>query len=392
MRPIANGSRYGQSGNLDYIRLFKSFEMKEHKTPSLNIYLTGGFLGSGKTTAIVNACKQLIKEDRRVAVITNDQGDQQVDSGYLQGLLIPNAEVANGCFCCNYDALEEHILRLRDSALPEIVFAESVGSCTDLVATIAKPFALFHPEFRTVISVFADASLLYSIIMGTSLFIEESVQYIYKKQLEEADVLIINKIDLLNEDETAAIKKLIEESYPGKTTLLQDSFNEKDINHWLKTLADFPVPPARASLALDYDVYGEGEAALAWLDQKVSIHTVMPLAVDEAINFAGFIYRKIKKAGYTIGHLKFLLSDDNWVEKISDTTSGQSDKPIYTGHSCKHLSLLINARVQTTPQILKQIISDAILETMAGSTCRIVTEKENAFQPGYPKPLHRIAE
>jgi G3E family GTPase len=97
-------------------------KMKKHKIPSLTIYLTGGFLGSGKTTAIVNACKQLIKQQKKVAVITNDQGDQQVDSGYLQSLSIPNAEVANGCFCCNYDALEKNILQLNDSSFPEIIF------------------------------------------------------------------------------------------------------------------------------------------------------------------------------------------------------------------------------------------------------------------------------
>jgi G3E family GTPase len=45
----------------------------------MKLFLIGGFLGSGKTTAIVNACQHLIKKDQRVAVITNDQGDQQVD-------------------------------------------------------------------------------------------------------------------------------------------------------------------------------------------------------------------------------------------------------------------------------------------------------------------------
>jgi G3E family GTPase len=42
------------------------------------------FLGSGKTTAIVNACQHLIKKDQRVVVITNDQGDQQVDNAFVK--------------------------------------------------------------------------------------------------------------------------------------------------------------------------------------------------------------------------------------------------------------------------------------------------------------------
>lgn len=46
----------------------------------MKLVLIGGFLGSGKTTAIVNASAQLIRDAKKVAVITNDQGDQQVDT------------------------------------------------------------------------------------------------------------------------------------------------------------------------------------------------------------------------------------------------------------------------------------------------------------------------
>src|SRR3954454_17979242 len=110
-------------------------------TKPLHIYLVGGFLGSGKTTAIANACLRLINAEKKVAVITNDQGDQLVDSRYFQNISINNAEVFNGCFCCNYNALNKHILELKNTASTEIVFAESVGSCLELVGTIANPFA-----------------------------------------------------------------------------------------------------------------------------------------------------------------------------------------------------------------------------------------------------------
>src|SRR5690348_12261831 len=79
---------------------------------SLEIFLVGGFLGSGKTTAVSNACLQLISRHKKVAVITNDQGEELVDSSYMQNLSISNEEVFNGCFCCNYNDLDEHILKL----------------------------------------------------------------------------------------------------------------------------------------------------------------------------------------------------------------------------------------------------------------------------------------
>jgi G3E family GTPase len=359
----------------------------------VTIYLAGGFLGSGKTTAIINACRHLISAGKKAAVITNDQGDQQVDSGYLRGLLVPNAEVANGCFCCNYDALEKHILHFNESVLPEIIFAESVGSCTDLVATIAKPFALFHPELRIVISVFADAPLLYSIATGTSCFIEESVRYIYQKQLEEADILVMNKTDLLSVNELNGLKEFISNTYEGKTILYQDSYNENDIQKWLSTAGKFHIPRSRQSLDLDYDIYGAGEAALAWLDKAIFINTANPVAVNTAIRLAENIYNKIRKAGYTIGHLKFLLDDsEGWITKISYTSGGRRNDDSASLHNTRHVSFLINARVQTTPEVLQELVTAAIHEIMMETGCRITTGKENSFVPGYPKPVHRIAK
>lgn len=358
----------------------------------MNFYLVNGFLGSGKTTAIANACKLLTAQSMKVAVITNDQGTQQVDSAYMQALTLPNAEVVNGCFCCRYNELEKAIAALKISAQPEIIFAESVGSCTDLIATIVKPFLLNHYKTKVVISVFADACLLHSIMKGNACFIEDAIQYIYKKQLEEADILIINKTDLLEKEELLYVKQIIEASYPAKKIIFQNSYNENDLYNWLQLLKTFTVPDHRCSLDIDYNTYASGEAALAWLDQKISIHTINPVAADTALQLTDSIYEKIKFAGYAIGHLKFLLSNDEWQQKISYTTNYRKEQTIAPVHNCKHIGLLINARVQASPAQLQSLITNTIHEAIMQTGCRIVKHKSSAFQPGYPKPVHRIAE
>jgi G3E family GTPase len=348
-------------------------------------------LGSGKTTAIVSACKQLVEDKIKTAVITNDQGAQQVDSAYVQSLSLANREVANGCFCCKYNELEKIVTRLTTSEQPEILFAESVGSCTDLVATVAKPFALHHSDARIVISVFADAYLMHSIMKGTSCFIDESVQYIYRKQMEEADIIVINKTDLLSKAELKYVKEIAEATYPNKKIIYLDSYNENDIRKWINLLNDFNIPPHRNSLDLDYDIYSTGEAMLAWFDQKISIHTPEPVAVKIALILTDNIYKKINEGGDTIAHLKFLLSDDTWHKKISYTATGIREKFDKTeSHLSNHLDVLINARVQTQPILLQQAIALSIEETIAATGCRIVSHAASSFQPAYPKPLHRI--
>ena len=118
----------------------------------MKLYLIGGFLGSGKTTAITNACKHLLSKKVSTAVVTNDQGFELVDTGYIRSFNIRTEEVPNGCFCCNYDELVKLIAKIDKEEQPQVIFAESVGSCTDLVATIAKPLQVFRPEITCIIS------------------------------------------------------------------------------------------------------------------------------------------------------------------------------------------------------------------------------------------------
>ena len=325
----------------------------------MKLILTGGFLGSGKTTAIQQACKLLTKENKTVAVITNDQGEELVDSKFMESSSIPVIEVTKGCFCCNYNALLQNIYYFSKEINPEIIFAESVGSCTDLIATIAKPLAEMHPELTVNISVFVDAYFLHSLINGTASFIDDSVRYIFKKQMEEADILILNKIDLLNEEQLKEVKQIIQQDYPLKKILLQNSLNDIDVQQWLDCLNEKNIAE-RKSLEIDYEIYGEGEAKLAWLDAVVQVKTKKLAALKAALLFTEIMYQKIKEQQLTIGHLKYFIDDGSEQYKISYTTTSIQQQNLLFNNASINATVIINARVQTQPEILKQIFNEAI--------------------------------
>ena len=362
----------------------KSFILRKYK-------LEGGFLGSGKTTAIVNAGQHLVKKNLRVAVITNDQGDQQVDSALVKSIGIPAAEVANGCFCCNYDQLDKHIHSFIRDIQPEIIFAESVGSCTDLVATVAKPFTMAMPGCSVVISVFAEASLLLALMKGHASFIKENVRYIYKKQLEEADVLVVNKTDLVSSEQLDMITGVLKSGFPGKIKLNQSSLDEKDIEKWIQTLHEFPQPAHRSSLEIDYDLYGDGEAQLAWLDKSVIITASKHNAEEIANEIIYHIHKAIKQQGFVIGHLKFFIETADSKKKISITTTSPLTDFLHAENNAGQAHLLINARVQMEPATLEQIVNDTLKQMALTHGCNIMVEKWASFKPGYPKPTHRIS-
>lgn len=350
--------------------------------------LTGGFLGSGKTTAIVNAYKELMTRGKNVAVVTNDQGSQQVDSVFVQAMGVMVKEVSNGCFCCQYNELESHLDNLMESEHPDIIFAESVGSCTDLVATIVKPLYLRKPELKVVVSVFVDAAFVNALMEGVALFDDESIRYIYKKQLEEANLLVINKTDLVTTQQLANVDLVLTTEYPGKVIVHQNAL--QDVTTWISAIESFNRFIPGDSLDINYNVYAEGESKLAWLDKSILIQTPLGDGAFLARAIIRSIFDQLQTRNYKIGHLKFFLDGGDWWEKISFTAMSTSGEIRIRHEQVRQLKILINARVQTDPKALKDLV-DEVIEMMEKSNgCTISTEKESVFKPGFPMPVHRV--
>jgi Ni2+-binding GTPase involved in maturation of urease and hydrogenase len=359
----------------------------------LKLYLVGGFLGSGKTTAIQQASKQLHHDKKKVGVITNDQGTQQVDTLFIKGHNIPSEEVSGGCFCCNYNDLEKSISSLQDSERPDIIFAESVGSCTDLAATVINPLLSFNPDqYEIVLSVFTDIRLLVKFLQGSKDIFYDNVNYIYEKQLEEADIIVVNKIDLLTDEQLKLAKKIITATYKSKTIIYQNSLSVKDIQQWLTVCSGLESILLRPTPEIDYDVYGAGEAELAWLDEEIGIVTEDNSAVAAGYALINNIYDKVTGQGYPIGHLKFLMDDgkEQWKRSFSSIAAPSVDTGSHP--ETDRIIILINARVQVTPALLQKMVADAIIETEFATGCKIIENKFSSFKPGYPKPTHRITK
>lgn len=355
----------------------------------MKLFLTGGFLGSGKTTAILHGSRELMEKGARVGVITNDQGNQLVDTEYLKGFNIPVMEVSDGCFCCNYDAFSQKIEMLRQDLHPEFIFAEAVGSCTDMIATVVKPFSKFNPEIEVVVSVFADARTFPSLIQGSRIFVN-NVSYIYRKQLEESDILVINKIDLIDKDSVEELKKFAGQRYPDKTILFQNSCDKDDIQQWLKVLHHYK-PVDRPSLAIDYDAYGSGEAELGWVDAELEIVTADESADKAAMALIRKVHASINRHGFAIGHLKFLVDNGRQKRKISFTAGDEEGYyTIADDFRSAKVNLLVNARIEADPSSLQDIVSSAMDETGREISGEIIKKKFSAFKPGYPKPTHRL--
>src|SRR6266571_7532399 len=179
-------------------------------TDKARYIMIGGFLGAGKTTSVVRLAQSLSDQGLRIGLITNDQGSELVDTAMLRSRGFATEEIPGGCFCCRFNSLVDAAHKLTVATRPDVFVAEPVGSCTDLVATVTYPLRRIYGDNFSI----APLSVLVDSIRALRVFglesggrFSEKVLYIYRKQLEEADLIVVNKLDLLDASKRHALRR-----------------------------------------------------------------------------------------------------------------------------------------------------------------------------------------
>lgn len=359
----------------------------------MKLHLVGGFLGSGKTTAIIAASQLLMAQGKKVGVVTNDQGKYLVDTSFFRLGDVPAVEVTGGCFCCNYDDLAERLDQLRNEIQPDVIFAESVGSCGDLVATVIKPLIELASETvqPTSFSVYTDSRLLQIRLDGDELPFSENVVYLFDKQIEEAGILVVNKSDLLTPGEADELLNQARMCYPDKIVKLQNSTSVEQVQDWVEMIENGNLKLPEKPLEMDYQRYGDGEAQLAWLDE--TLHLSVPDGRGDEIvcRLIGTMLDELKQKQTPIGHLKFMIQGGGVEQKISITTLQVPDLQLVMDHFLgTEINLLVNGRVEMGAQELQALVRDVVSRVCAENGVEWQEENVNSFHPGFPSPKHRI--
>jgi G3E family GTPase len=360
----------------------------------MDLHLVGGFLGSGKTTAIIGAVKVLLSRGKTAGVITNDQGKYLVDTAFFRLSDIPTVEVTGGCFCCNYDDLDDRLDQLEGAVKPDVIFAESVGSCADIVATVVRPLLSLRQRETslTTFSVFTDSRLLRMRLLGQDLPFNEDVVYIFDKQIEEAGLLVINKTDLLLPGQVQELASLTRSRFPDKQFLFQDSLQPDQVQQWVETLNSTPYDFNNQPLEMDYTRYGSGEARLAWLDEKLFIKVTPEKAGALLINLIREILTAIQNQHAPLGHLKFFIQAGEKEVKVSFPTLTEENWEGQVGgfDGFDEIQLLINGRVEIEAINLKDLVQAALANAADSFQAEISQVQIDYFHPGFPHPTHRM--
>lgn len=375
----------------------KEQHSEQSQQKPVRFLMVGGFLGAGKTTTIGKLAAHYVAQGKNVALVTNDQAYNLVDTETLRAQGFQVGEVPGACFCCKFDDLLSTVDSLSEDAVPDLIIAEPVGSCTDLVATVIEPMkALFGDRFETgPLVVLLKPSHGKKILSGGERRgFSPKAEYIFLKQLEEADSIAINKVDRMNEDAREELLKLTKEKFPEKEVFLmsaREGFGFDDL-----VAATEAEPIARSGMMeMDYKVYAEGEAELGWLNCQVLAEAEdaeSKFSLDEVVlAFVKNIGSQLAAGGAEVAHLKVLgqtLENSSIANMVS--SDGEAELSLASEINTAKAELLVNARVATAPEKLAEIVNAVAAELQSAMPIAFSIGEMQSFRPGKPEPTHRV--
>lgn len=357
--------------------------------------MVGGFLGAGKTTTLARLAKHYMDQGLNVGIVTNDQADDLVDTNMLRSLGFDVGEVAGACFCCNFDELMSTVQRIGEQKRPDIILAEPVGSCTDLVATVIQPIKkLFAAEF-----VIAPYAVILKPSHGRRVLKNEAgtgfspkAAYILKKQIEEADLVLINRADELSDDQATELESLIHQHLPDRPVLKVSAKTGEGFDalvEWLAQDGDF----GRRILDIDYDTYADGEAELGWLNSSVRVTSEEEFSLDDfLLDVVVRLKNALAEENAEAAHLKTIGLWEGFFGVANLISSENSaELSLSSNRQVKTADVIVNARVACEPELLEEVVRRQVAAASESIGAKIEFRRTQSFKPGRPVPTHRVA-
>jgi cobalamin biosynthesis protein CobW len=184
------------------------------------VLVVSGFLGSGKTTLVCYLLREAQASGRRLAVVSNEFGTLGIDQALLGQDGEAYVELEGGCVCCQLsDALVNTLQMLWERVRPDGVIIETSG--------VALPFDTQLQVWREPVCRWVDDDSAVVVVNAEQLFERRDLEGTFEDQVSSADLLLLNKIDLVPQESIGQLEALLHSMAP-ETPVVHSMYGQVD--------------------------------------------------------------------------------------------------------------------------------------------------------------------
>ena len=331
--------------------------------------VVSGFLGAGKTTSMIAFAQHINKCVGKAAIIANDLGAKNlVDSVYTSTTGCSVTEITGDCICYQTENLVGKIRKLRDVDNVDIVMSDipgcGVGALDHVYRKLDREYA---GEFALApFIVITDPGRLRMIMPEKAhINLPEEMTYLLRAQLAEADVIVLNKIDLLSAEEIQRYVDFLRTTCPGMPVFAISAREKQNIKDVVDYIMSHEADHRTVDIGYGGAEFMAAEGKLSWYNRRFFLKTRDGAQFDGNAFIDDFIEalrRGLIGNKRNVPHLKtFAVGGENDFGKASllgvDYVT-EYDRRLEGRYSS--LRVIVNARAACESQLLAELMDDAL--------------------------------
>lgn len=333
--------------------------------------ILGGFLGAGKTTTMIAFSEYLASVGKKTAILVNDLGAKHlVDAEFTDASACVCDEISGGCICYQTEVLVDKLRRFRDSSNADIIFSDipgcGIGALDHVYHKLNREYT-GEFEICPFVAVADPERLRVLMPEKADLNLPDEMAYLFDAQLKEAEVILLNKIDLLTQAERDACMDYLCSSYPqAKVFAISAKTGEgipAAIDYLYTHETAFPV----VDIGYGGAEFIAAETCLSWYNRKAYLKAE---AAFDGNAFVADLFESIREKLHAIGrnvpHLKAMVraADGSFAKASLIGVDYLTEFGAQLTQPQLNLQLVVNARAACESGVLDFLMDAALRETV----------------------------
>lgn len=348
----------------------------------MKIIVVGGFLGSGKTTALIRLGTYYASTGKVVGIIVNEIGEIGIDGDVISQYGLETKEITSGCICCSLKtSLRATLLSMIDSFRPDVIIIESTG--------VAYPGVIRDEVMLMNLPTDYDMAPLLTLFDGSRFKqILKEIKNFASQQLAQAEVIAVSKADLVEPTLLPIIESAVRQINPKAEIMTLSSKNPESLAHLIDVLernediasrlnelkkvisSDGSLLMAGGKSENSVEASGVGSFSAEFGLKEDRLKPLMHSDYEQIVRSLMSAIRKdvLKKSPGFLGHIKLFLESGSALYKISLTAA--EEEPVYdfipsAGDSASSPTLkILSAVTGLDSDEIRQIVQNAVEKTM----------------------------